>query len=1021
MSAKTLLSALFLAVFVFILQVSYAQDRTITGKVTDSKDGSPVVGASVQAKGTRIGASTKSDGSFSITVGSGVTTLIISSVGFETQEVSVAGQTSASVSLVQSATGNLNEVVVIGYGTARKKDLTGAVSSVKAKDFNKGIQPAPDQLIQGKVAGVQVINNSGAPGAGTTIRIRGASSIRAGNTPLFVVDGVPLSNTNARPGADISADIGGSQGGGNTPSGNPLNFINPADIASMEVLKDASAAAIYGSRGANGVILITTKRGQSGAAKVDFNASLGVSNILKQLEVLNGDQYRQALADFGFPNTVSTPATPTANFGSNVDALGSVLQTGITQNYGVSLSSGNENARYRLSFGVLDQEGIIRKSDFKKYTAGLNSNFKLLNNKKLGVDFNVLTSQTVENIAPISNNAGFKGSLIGQALQWNPTKSLYKSDGTLNIEYGSDNINPLAYSEAYNDRARVTTVLASVAPSYKFTNELEWKTQLSINYSIGSRKAYTTAYININDIAIQTDPTKSDFGKGGEAFVSENELLTKQVTNTLSYVKDLTSSVTLNAVIGHEYLKTDFSGNSEYGRDIIPTDRPYYYFLASSDPGTRRTNGFADPTQELQSFFGRAIVNVMDKYVLTATMRADGSSKFGKENKYGYFPSFAGAWNISKEDFMSGTKGFLNDLKIRASWGITGNQEFPAGAARELYTLTGANPATLAQSQFATPDLKWESTTTFNVGVDFSLLGGRLYGNIDYFNRNTEDVLYPREAADPVTPISAVKWVNLPGNIINKGVEFTLNAGIIRKTDFTWDAGINMTFLKNNVENFGVFQLPTGEIHGQGLSGAYGQLLVTDKPLNTFYLKKFIGIDKATGISLYEGGEAKFFLGSPNPKFLIGFTTSASYKKFSLEVAFNGAYGHSVYNNTANAITSFNNIGKRNLGVRELEIAKSLGEKPVNPTSASSRYLEKGDYLRMSNATLSYNLGRLGKNISAANIFITGQNLFIITDFTGFDPEVNVNKSLNNITSFGMEYTPYPSARTINFGVNFSL
>jgi iron complex outermembrane receptor protein len=1010
MSAKTLLSAFLFTVFVLFQQAVYAQDRTITGKVTDSKDGSPVAGASVQPKGTRTGTSTKADGTFSISVGSGVTTLVISSVGFETQEISVAGISSINVSFVQAATGNLNEVVVIGYGTARKKDLTGAVTSVKAKDFNKGIQSAPDQLIQGKVAGVQVISNSGAPGAGTTVRIRGASSIRAGNTPLFVVDGVPLSNTNARP------DVGLTDVGGGTPGGNPLNFINPADIASMEVLKDASAAAIYGSRGANGVILITTKRGQSGAPKVDFNTSMGISNILKQLEVLDGNQYRQALADFGFPNTVSTTAVPTANFGGNVDALGEILRTGVTQNYGVAVSSGNENARYRLSFSVLDQQGIIRKTDFKKYTAGLSTNLKLLDSKKLSIDFNVQTSQTAEHIAPISNTAGFKGSLIGQALQWNPTKSLYKSDGSLNIEYGSDNINPLAYSEAYNDKARITTVLASVAPSYKITKELEYKTQVSINYSAGLRKAYTSAYININDVALNNTT-----GKGGEATVAQNELLTKQITNTLSFVKDITSNVSLNAVVGHEYLKTNFSGNSDYARGFIPTDRPYYYFMATSDPSTRRTNGFADPTQELQSFFGRAIVNISDKYVVTATFRADGSSKFGKENKYGYFPSFAGAWNISKESFMSSAKNFVRDLKLRASWGITGNQEFPAGASQVLYTTTGANPATLAQSQFANANLKWESTTTFNAGADFSILGGKLYGSLDYFNRNTKDVLYPREAADPVTPISAIKWINLPGNIINKGFEFSLNASILKKKDFSWDAGINMTFLKNQVTNFGVLQLPTGEVSGQGLSGAYAQLLVTDQPLNTFYLKKFIGIDKTSGISLYQDGEAKFFLGSPNPKFLLGFTTSASYKKFSLEIAMNGAYGHYIYNNTANAVTSFNNIGKRNLGVRELGIAKSIGEKPVNPTSASDRYLEKGDYLRMSNATLSYSIGKLGKNINGATVFITGQNLFIITKFSGFDPEVNVSKSLNNITSFGMEYTPYPSARTINFGINFSL
>jgi TonB-dependent starch-binding outer membrane protein SusC len=1007
MSVKHLLTAIVCTAFVFFLQVAHAQDKTITGKVTDSKDGSPVVGATVQAKGTRTGTSTRADGSFSISVASNVTTLVISSVGYDSQEISIAGKSAVDVSFVANAGANLNEVVVTGYGTARKKDLTGAIGSVKSKDFNKGIQTNPQQLIQGKIAGVQVVEDNGAPGAAVSIRIRGNSSLRIGNSPLYVVDGVPLSNINARPGIDLM-DVGGS-----TPAGNPFNFINPADIASIDVLKDASAAAIYGSRGANGVIMITTKRGASGTPKVDFNASLGVSKIANQLEVLDGDKYRQALADFGFPNTVSTPATPTANFGANVDALDAILQTAITQNYGVALSSGNENARYRLSFSYLDKEGIIRKTDLKKYTLGLNANFKMLESKKLGLDVNVLTSQTLENIAPISNNAGFKGSLIGQALQWNPTKSLYKPDGSLNIEYGSDNVNPLAYSTAYHDRARITTVLASFAPSYKFGSYVEAKSQISVAYSSGSRKHYTTAFINFNDIDF--DATT---GKGGEANVAQNDLVTSQISNTISFVKDISSGVNLNAVIGHEYLKTKFSGNSMYARNFIPTERPYYYFMSSSDPSTRRSNGFADPNTELQSFFARAIVNIKDKYLFTGTFRADGSSKFGENNRYGYFPSIGAAWNVSRESFMA-TTNFVKNLKLRASWGITGNQEFPAGAAQQLYVLDGSNPANFVRQQFENPDLKWESTTAFNIGVDFTVLNGRLNGSIDYFNKNTSDILFPVDAADPL-PSSAFTWTNIDGEIINSGIEIALNGNLVKKQNFSWDLGVNLTFQENELKNF-IGEIPTGEVNGQGLSGAFSQLIKSGYPINSFYLKRFLGIDKTTGISLYENTEEKFIMGSPNPKMLIGVNTTLMMKKFTLEIAMNGAYGHYIYNNTANAVTSFNNIGKRNIGVEEYNLAKSLGEKPVNPTSASSRYLEKGDYLRLSNATLSYALGSMGRNLKGANIYVTAQNLFVITNFSGFDPEVNVSKPLNGIPSFGMEYTPYPSARTFSIGVNFSL
>lgn len=990
----------------FSLSAAFAQTKTVTGKVTDSKDGSAVSGVSVTVKGTKTGTTTAKDGTFKLNVPDNAQTLIFSSVGYGTSDVAITGS-SVNATLTPS-NDQIGEVVVVGYGSVRRKDLTGSVASVKAKDFNKGIQNSPDQLIQGKVAGVQVIQNSGAPGAGTTIRIRGASSIRAGNGPLFVVDGVPLAGNNTRPNVDVAADIGGS-----TPEGNPLNFINPADIASMEVLKDASAAAIYGSRGANGVVIITTKRAQSGQAKVDVNMSVGTSSILKRLKVLDGNQYRTALGEFGFPTTVNTSAVPTANFGGNVDALGSILQNGTTQNYGVALSAGTDNAKYRLSFSYLDQQGIIRKTGFKKYTVGFNSSFKMLDNKKLTLDVSVLTSHTSEQVAPISNTAGFKGSLIGQALQWNPTKALRNPDGSLNIEYGSTDINPLAFSEAYFDNPKVTTVLASIAPSYKFNDKLEYKLQYAVNYGSGVRKAYTTAYININEIALSG-------GKGGAANVAQNELVTTTITNTLSYNNKIGKDLNVSAVVGHEYIKTNFSGNSDFARGFIPTEAPYYYFMASSDPTTRRMAGFADPQVELQSYFARGIFNLQDKYLLTATVRADGSSKFGSDNRYGVFPALAAAWNVSKEGFLKDFKAVEN-VKLRLGWGVTGNQEFPAGASRLLYTLSGGNPATFQQSQIPNPALKWETTTTTNIGLDFTVAKGRVNVGIEYFERKTKDILFPREAADPVTPNSAVKWVNLPGAIINNsGLELNIGASLVKTKDWNVDVNLNATFLKNRISNFAL-ELPTGEVNGQGLSGAYAQLLKNDQPLNAFYLKDFIGIDKTTGISLYRNGEEKFFLGSPNPTTLLGFTTSVGYKKFSLELAFNGSMGQMVYNNTANAILALNNLGKRNIGLSEYNTAKSLGEKPVNPTSASSRYLEKGDYLRLANATLSYQLGNIGNVIKNANIYITAQNLFIITNFSGFDPEVNVSKPLNGVPSFGMEYTPYPSARFVNFGINFSL
>jgi len=451
MTPKTLIKALALPVLMlFAFQVAIGQEKTVTGKVTDSRDGSPVSGASVTAKGTNIGTSTAADGTFRLNVPSTATTLVISSVGFSTIEMAISDN--MNISMTGSGS-NLNEVVVTGYGTARKRDLTGAVASVKAKDFNKGVFTAPDQLIQGKVSGVQVLNNSGAPGGATTVRIRGNASLRTGNQPLFVVDGIPLDGGSARPGLNTNV--------GSSPGGNPLNFLNPNDIASMDVLKDASAAAIYGSRAANGVVLITTKKGATGAPRVDFNISAGISNIMKRLDVLDGDEYRKALTDYGLTK---------GDYGANVDALDEILRTAFTQNYNISVNGGNENGRYRFSAGYLDQQGIVKGSDFKKYTGNFSGAYKFLNSKRLGLDFNLIVGHTTENIAPIANNAGFQNSVIGQALQWNPTHPLRKPNDSIWIvtPIGNSTINPLAMIDATKDRADVTEFWEAFRPISKY-------------------------------------------------------------------------------------------------------------------------------------------------------------------------------------------------------------------------------------------------------------------------------------------------------------------------------------------------------------------------------------------------------------------------------------------------------------------------------------------------------------------------------------------------------------------------
>jgi TonB-dependent starch-binding outer membrane protein SusC len=966
-----------------------AQNRQVTGKVTDNT-GKGVPGISVTVKGSGSGAQTGADGSFRINVGANASTLVFSGVGFETEEVSISGKDDVQVSLKSSAN-TIGEVVVIGYGTARKKDLTGAVASVKAKDFNKGVITAPDQLIQGKVAGVQIINNSGQPGGESTIRIRGNSSVRAGNSPLFVIDGVLLDGRSARPGY-TGPDLG------NTPNANPLNFINPNDIASMEILKDASATAIYGSRGANGVVIVTTKRGQSGAPKIDFSASYGTSKIRKKFDYLTGDEYRAALTSYGLSS---------GNFGSSVDALDAILRNGSVQNYNIAAGGGNENARFRLSLGYLDQKGIIKKTGLKKYNVNFNSSFKFLESKKLGLDINMIATQTGEQIAPVSNNAGFKGSLVGMALQWNPTKPLYKPNGQLDIATGGSEINPIGMSEAYNDRADITTVLATIAPSYKITNDLEYKMQLSINYGTSTRKAEIRNWINLEGIQAPAG------GKGGAAFLGTGELITRQITHTLNYTKKFNKDLNFGALVGYEYIKTNNKGGGQDGRGF--EDFPgvaYYDFLAFSAQGTRSIYSYNDPTAELQSFFGRANVNFKNKYLLTATMRADGSSKFGANNRYGYFPSFSAAWNITNENFFH-VNG-VDELKLRAGWGQTGNQEFPAGSAQTRYVASG--PGGLGQESFANPDLKWQTDQQVNAGLDFSILKGRVFGSVDYFNKKTKDLIINEVAGIP-SPGTRI-WKNIAGEVVNSGVELTLNSTLVRKENLSWTLGVFATFQKNEVSGLNG-PLSTGGINGQGLSGAFVQRIANGQPINVFYVRNFQGIG-ADGQAIMENDGASFiYAGNPNPKTLLGISTSVGYKKLNLEINMNGAFGHQLYNNTLNAVLPINNLGSRNIAKSLLSLSPK--EALSSPITTSSRYLEKGDYMRLANATLSYNFGNVGKAFKNVNVFVTGQNLFVITKFTGFDPEVNTDKNIDGVPSLGIEYTPYPTARTFTLGFNFSL
>ncbi|WP_462243869.1 SusC/RagA family TonB-linked outer membrane protein [Ferruginibacter sp.] len=832
---------------------AFAKAQTVTGTVTDSK-GDPISGISVTVKGTTNGSATNAQGVFTLSNVANGATLVFSGAGFTAQSVkSTGGAVNVSMSTLIS---NLNEVVVVGYGTARKKDLTGSVGSVSAKDFNKGTYTSADQLIQGKVAGVQMINNGGAPGGASTVKIRGNSTVTGSGQPLYIVDGVQLDGRSPRPG------LGEVGLGGSNPGSNPLNFINPADIASMDVLKDASATAIYGSRAAYGVILITTKRGQTGQPKIDFSVSTGFSKIAKKLKVLDAGQFRSALTYYGLSNANDK--------GSSVDALDEILQTGVIKNYNVAISGGNENAKFRASFGALDQTGIVKETGIKKYSANISANFKFLESRKFGLDINILPSQYSEDIAPISNNAGSRGSLIGNALQWNPTEKLVLRNAantadSFNVQRGGDLINPVALNAAIQDKAKVTTVLASISPYYKFNKSLEYRFLYSINYGTGIRRTSIQPFMNFNDVLDK-----------GRAIIASNELTTQQYTQTLNFNKEISAGLNLNALGGFEYVKYSNKGYSmggfgaagggfgNYGLDFTN-------YIQYSNPSNRSIGSFADPSYEVQSYFARANFNYKDKYLLTGTFRADGSSKFGANNKYGYFPSFSAAWVVNKEDFFK--VDFINSLKIRAGWGKTGNQEFPSGSAQRRYNF-GSDGTSLNISNNANEDLKWQSDRQYNIGADATVLNNRITITVDYFNKNTSDLLFPTEPLQPAAPGGAITWKNLKGNIINKGFEAAVNASILDKKDWSINVGVNATFIQNEVSNLAA-SINTGALDGQGISGSTVEVLRNGLPMNAFVTRRFLGFDKTTGLANYaDGGDVLYYAGSPNPKTLLGFTAT---------------------------------------------------------------------------------------------------------------------------------------------------
>ncbi len=945
---KVYLKRRLLLALMCVLTAGIVQAQTqVTGKIL-AEDGTPLIGATVSLKDGNKGTTTDLDGNFRLTVPDANTAvLVVSYVGFQEQEVALNGSTALNVALDEGSV--LDEVVVVGYATQKRTEVTGAITSLDADQFNLGVISSPEQLLQAKIPGVRITSSSGEPGAGVNVSIRGAGSLRSGNSPLYVIDGVALNNDPVTPG---SANLVGSNAGNVASAKNPLNFLNPDDIESIDVLKDASATAIYGSRGSNGVILITTKKGAYGDGKLSYNGYVGTSSLAKKIDVVG--------------------------VGSGTDWQDEITRNAFSHNHNLAYSGGSEKANYRASLSYLDQEGVIQKSALSRYTARLNSTVFALPDSRLRLDMNFIGSHVVDNGVPRSDISDTDGELITNALAGDPGRPVFDANG----DYSAGPTNAVGYLDAWNDVTKTDRLLANISPSLRIVDGLKYQMNLGIDRSNAAREQELSPN-NLEGININN-------GSYNFATIDATNVL---VENFLTY-DILQGKSKVNVLAGHAF--QEFNSNSfglAASNFLVPS------INASDDPGNAinilsaagdatNPNGTREQNK-LESVFGRINYSLDDTYFLTASMRADGSSKFGANNRWGYFPAISAAWRLNKN---LGLEAF-QDLRLRVGWGQTGNQEIPNKATQETFQVTETG---ISRVREANPDLKWEVSTQFNVGIDFVLADNKFYGNIDYFNKvNTDPLLL----VDSEPPAVSQKWVNLPGEIKNSGVEIYLGSQLISNSSLTWNIDVNGTFTSNEVSLPDGREIFTGVLSGRSINGTLTQIIRDGESLGSFYLP----VDNGDGTS----GEREI-LGSGIPSFVYGINNYLRFGDADLSFNLSGVSGNKIYNATDNFLNNFGG-----------NVSDRIASASMIAPGASSFFLEDGAFLRLNNLTLGYNLPMGEQNwVRKARLYVTGQNLFVLTNYTGYDPEVDTPLAVGGNLSYGIDFAAYPRARTFLFGVN---
>lgn len=978
-------SLLLVALFVIGCLQLLAQTRTIKGEVTDAQNGEALIGATVMVEGEKGGTVTDFDGNFSLQVSSSAKKIKVSYIGYIDKVLSISDNMKVKL---ESDSKALADVVVIGYGTARKSDLTGSVATVKSKDFNKGLVSSPEQLINGKVSGVQIMSNSGSASAGSTIRVRGGASLNASNDPLIVLDGVPL-----------------EQGGISGNSSNFLSMINPSDIESMTVLKDASSTAIYGSRASNGVIIITTKKGQQGAVKVNFNTTNSLQTRAQMVDMLSRDEFVNVINQFGDANQKSLLGT------ANTDWNDEVYRTAFGTDNNLSVSGSIDKwLPFRVSVGYYNQSGLVRKDNVERWTGNvvLTPSF-----------FQDHLKLTINAKGTLNNNSFNNGGAVWAAATFNPTIPVYSGNdkyGGYNEALDADGVpvnagvrNPRGLVDLYDSKSKVSRFIGSMDVDYKvhFLPDLKLHATVGADYAKGDGTIYVPAYA-AQSYNKDESLGGSDYKYGPQK--NENRLLTLYA-NYAKYFEDIKSNVDLTAGYDYQYWKST---------------TPLYY--TKSAAGTNlSTVKASDYRHVMLSYYGRINYSFDGKYLLTATVRRDASSRFSKDTRWGTFPSVALGWTLTEEPWLKNQK-VLSNLKLRASYGVTGQQE-GIGNYNYLpvytYSVTGAEAFINGQyintyrPEAYVSDLKWETTTSWNFGLDFGFLDGRIGGAIDFYTRKTKDLLASVPTAAG-TNFSKTILTNV-GNVDSKGIEVSLNATPIQTKDWEWNLSYNFTWQDMKVKNLSLTKggSQTNVKVGPSIDAYQFQVLSEGYEPYMFYVYHQL-YDSKTGkpiegayADLNNDGEINesdlYRYHSPAPKYIMGLSTSLRYKQLTLGMSFRANIDNYVYNGMGMSTGAFETVSYNNSQLNNLNTSfLKTGFKTRQ--YLSDYYVENASFLKLDNLSLSYNVGKINKWASLT-VSAMVQNVFTITGYSGTDPEV----------PNGMDNSFYPRPRTysVSLGLQF--